>query len=186
MVEGQRAYRLARLGQSVELSARAVTIHRLELVDYLWPKLRLRVSCASGTYIRSLVRDIGRDLGCGGHCLEIFRTAIGPFTADRAVTLEKLQTGGVAAFLLPPAEAFPPQRRIVVSPQQAEALKAGRPVQMAQESRGAQSRNIAIGVPPDMSDAAGATVGVCAGDGELIAVGQFDGDCLRPVKVLVE
>jgi len=186
MVEGQRAYRLARLGQSVQLSARTVTIQSLEVVDYLWPKLRLRVSCTSGTYIRALVRDIGRDLGCGGYCLQIVRKAIGPFTAERAVTPEELQTGGVAPFLLPPAEAFPPQRRILVSPQQAQALKAGRAVKMAQDSRGTQSRNIAIGIPPDMPDAAGATVGVCVGEGELIAVGRFDRDCLRPVKVLVE
>src|SRR5438105_1438450 len=91
-VEGERAYDLARDGEVVELVARPVEIHRLELVAT--PDLDHAVftaECGKGTYVRSLARDIGRLLGCFGHVAALRRTAVGPFQAADAVGLDRLE-----------------------------------------------------------------------------------------------
>ena len=82
-VEGKRAYDLAREGQAVELAARPVRIDQVELISYAWPRLELQVDCGSGTYIRSIARDIGEILGCGGLVEVLTRTRIGPFRLGR-------------------------------------------------------------------------------------------------------
>ncbi|MEJ7590958.1 MAG: tRNA pseudouridine(55) synthase TruB [Planctomycetaceae bacterium] len=65
-VDGQRAYDLARRGEAVELAAKNVEIHSIRLLNYEWPRLELEIICGSGTYIRSIARDLGKTLGCGG------------------------------------------------------------------------------------------------------------------------
>ncbi len=89
-IAGQRAYKLSRRGEAVEIRARPVTIHRLDLVRYAWPVVELDVCCGKGTYIRSLARDLGETLGTGGHCRELRRTAIGPFTDRMARPLDEI------------------------------------------------------------------------------------------------
>ena len=79
-VAGERAYDLARAGREVVLKARPVTVHRVELLDYDWPRLELEVDCGAGTYIRSIARDVGQALGCGGLIEVLTRTKIGPVT----------------------------------------------------------------------------------------------------------
>ncbi len=90
-VEGKRAYDLARSGKDVQLSAKPVTIHELELVCYdpETQQLKLRVTCSKGTYIRSLARDIGTALDSGAHLTALRRTQVGPFTIDRCFTLDE-------------------------------------------------------------------------------------------------
>ena len=78
-VGGRRAYALARSGASVDLPERPVKVHSLEVVSYDWPLVTLDVHCGKGFYIRSLARDLGVELGTGGHCTSLRRTAIGPF-----------------------------------------------------------------------------------------------------------
>ncbi len=77
-VGGQRAYKLARAGKEITLEPRKVTIHQIELIDYSYPKLTFRAHVSSGTYIRSLVEDIGSELGTGAYMGALIRTAIGP------------------------------------------------------------------------------------------------------------
>lgn len=89
-LDGRRAYDLARKGEQVEIPARPVTIHALEVIDYAWPLLTLRVECGKGTYIRSLARDLGTSLGVGGMLASLRRTASGDFRVERASTLEQL------------------------------------------------------------------------------------------------
>jgi tRNA pseudouridine55 synthase len=89
-VGGQRAYKMARKGQAVELQARPVHVHSIELMRYEWPIVELRIHCDKGFYVRSLARDLGRALNTGGHCVAIRRTAVGPFTADSARALQAL------------------------------------------------------------------------------------------------
>jgi tRNA pseudouridine55 synthase len=89
-LDGRRAYELARKGEQVEIPARPVTIHALEVIDYAWPLLTLRVECGKGTYIRSLARDLGTSLGVGGMLTSLRRTASGDFRVERASTLEQL------------------------------------------------------------------------------------------------
>ncbi|MFW6060198.1 MAG: tRNA pseudouridine(55) synthase TruB [Phycisphaeraceae bacterium] len=88
-VEGRRAYKAARRGEALELKARVVRVDAIEVVDYQWPRLTLRVDCGRGTYIRSLGRDIGRALGTGGYLASLRRTAVGPYTVERAVSIER-------------------------------------------------------------------------------------------------
>lgn len=106
--DGQPLYKLARAGEVVEREARSVTISRLELLALDNHQLRLAVACSKGTYIRTLVEDLGRELGCGAHVAELRRTQAGPFGLAQAVTLEALERahaeGGCEAldrFLLP-------------------------------------------------------------------------------------
>src|SRR5580704_15810917 len=91
-IEGERAYDLAREGKVVELAARPVDIHRLEIVATPDPDHTvLAAECGKGTYVRALARDLGRELNCFGHVVALRRTAVGSFTQDCAVTLEALQ-----------------------------------------------------------------------------------------------
>lgn len=106
-VQGQRSYAgarkaLKRGGPEVDRpAARPVTIHSIELIDYAWPTLSIRVHCGRGTYIRSIARDLGVALGTGGYCLAIRRTAIGPYSLDRGVTMDALPDVITPEHLLP-------------------------------------------------------------------------------------
>jgi len=84
-VSGQRAYALARRGEQVELEPRPVQIHELELLDYEYPALKLRIVCGSGTYVRSLGRDLAQSLGTRAVMAALERTQIGPFQVDQAI-----------------------------------------------------------------------------------------------------
>ena len=89
-VDGQRLHHLARKQVEVDLPEREVEIKKLELLDYTKPRLRLRVTCSKGTYIRSLADDIGRDWGCGGYLANLTRTAVADFHLSEALTLEEV------------------------------------------------------------------------------------------------
>ena len=105
-VDGRRAYDRVREGEDVELAARPVTIHELEVhqvrpgVERL--EVDISVRCSSGTYVRAIARDLGAGLGVGGHLAALRRTAVGPFTLDDAQTLERLAE---ELTMLPIAEA---------------------------------------------------------------------------------
>lgn len=88
---GQKAYDLARRGETVVLDARRVVFHSIELVDWRAPELVLDVHCSAGTYIRSLAHDLGQGLGCGAHLSGLRRTASGSLSVDLAVPLDRLQ-----------------------------------------------------------------------------------------------
>lgn len=87
-INGQRAYKLARDGQEVEIPLRTVTIHSLELIDYSYPELKIRTHVSSGTYIRSLASDIGEVLGTGAYCTQLRRTSIRDWKIEDAQTLK--------------------------------------------------------------------------------------------------
>lgn len=89
-IDGKRAYKMARKGKPVEIAARPVTVHALELIRYDWPEVELDIHCDKGFYVRSLARDLGEALGTGGYCTAIRRTAVGPFTLDTAVKLNNV------------------------------------------------------------------------------------------------
>lgn len=89
-VDGKKSYELARNDTAPELPERPVQVHELQLIDYAWPLVELDIRCAKGFYVRSLARDLGRALGCGGVCCSIHRTAIGPFTDEQAVEFDDI------------------------------------------------------------------------------------------------
>jgi tRNA pseudouridine55 synthase len=91
-VGGKRASDRARGGRVIALAPRAVQIHSIDLLEYEWPLLRIRVSCGRGTYIRSLARDLGEMLGVGGYVTSLQRTRIGEFSIEQSVTLTQLTT----------------------------------------------------------------------------------------------
>lgn len=86
-IDGQRAYKLARMGEEVEMPVRTVTIHDLSIIDYSYPDLRIRTHVSSGTYIRSLAQDIGEALGTGAYCTQLRRTKIADWDIAKAQTL---------------------------------------------------------------------------------------------------
>ena len=90
-VEGKRLYELAREGIVIERKPRPVTIYELEILEISLPLIRLRISCSKGTYIRSLCRDIGERLGCGGAMEHLTRTRVGEFVIENAITLSQLE-----------------------------------------------------------------------------------------------
>lgn len=86
-INGQRAYKLARDGQTVEIPEREVTVYSLEIVEYQYPELRIRTHVSSGTYIRSLAVDIGDALGTGAYCSLLRRTTIAEHSIVQAQIL---------------------------------------------------------------------------------------------------
>lgn len=108
--QGTPLYKLARRGVAVEKPARPVMVGHLQVLDVNLPTVRLTVACSSGTYIRTLCADIGRELGCGGHLKELRRTASCGFSIDTALSLEKLAAfrdrGGLGEAVIPMNEAL--------------------------------------------------------------------------------
>lgn len=89
--EGEPMYARARRGERVDVPERQVQVHRYELTSFNSPELDLEIECGSGTYVRSLVRDLGEDLGCGAHVTALRRLWVEPFREPAMVTLEQLQ-----------------------------------------------------------------------------------------------
>ncbi len=90
-VNGQRAYKLARRGEAVELQPRTVRIDAIDILHYDWPTASLRITSGKGVYIRSLARDLGKALSTGGYLTALRRTAVGDFTLDRAHPIERFE-----------------------------------------------------------------------------------------------
>jgi tRNA pseudouridine55 synthase len=84
-IAGQRAYDLARAGKQVQMPSREVEIQRVDILEYAYPKLVLKVACGSGTYIRSLANDLGTVLRCGAYLQGLRRTKVGEWKVDDAV-----------------------------------------------------------------------------------------------------
>ncbi|MBI4101161.1 tRNA pseudouridine(55) synthase TruB [Candidatus Microgenomates bacterium] len=100
-IKGQRAYKLARQGVRFRLEPRLVEIHELKVLAYSYPKLRLRANVSSGTYIRSLARDVGERLGSGGYLSELRRTRIGDFSVKEAVPMHGINRSTLETNILP-------------------------------------------------------------------------------------
>jgi tRNA pseudouridine55 synthase len=84
-VDGRRAYKFAREGQEIELKPKLLVIDEIELIDYSFPEIKIRVVCSKGTYIRALARDIGLALNTGSHLTALERTRIGEVTLDQCI-----------------------------------------------------------------------------------------------------
>jgi len=89
-VNGERAYTLARRGDSAEIKAKQVEIKAFEITGIALPLVSFRVVCSKGTYIRSLARDFGQHLGCGAHLSKLVRTRIGPYELHKAYSIDDI------------------------------------------------------------------------------------------------
>ncbi len=90
-IKGKAAYKMARKGEVVEMKPREVEIKDIEILNYEWPVLKIRVETGSGVYIRSLARDIGEELGIGGYLADLERTRVGEFTKEESLSIEDFQ-----------------------------------------------------------------------------------------------
>jgi len=176
-VEGRRAYTEARRGAIVELAPVPITVHRLDLERFDPPVVAFSTTVSTGTYVRSLARDIGRDLGCGAHLLELRRTRIGPFAVEDAVLLGEVAPPGSAGARgwLAPAEALAwiPRRRLDRS--EVAAVRNGRAI---------PAGSLEPPVPATGPVGAPATGAVAlVGEDGLVGVAARHGDELRPRKV---
>lgn len=128
-VAGRRAYELARRGNAVELAPRAVIIHRLEVRRFVYPELELEIECGSGTYVRSLGRDLAATLGTAAVMSALERTAIGEFRVGNAVRLDELNIDNLVQYLLPPLTAVSGIPRITLNESQLKEIGHGRPIE---------------------------------------------------------
>ncbi len=170
-VAGRRAHKLARRGKTFSLEARPVEIHRLVLSAYSYPEVDVEIECGSGTYIRSIARDLGDALGCGGVMSALVRRAIGGFTVAEAISIEELHSRAIEELLVPPLAAVAHLPRWTCRPADREELVRGRPLAVLCE-------------PPRHDDA---TVALVDDAGQLLALAEYDSTegLLRPRQVFV-
>ena len=91
LIDGTRAYEMARAGEEVQMKPARITVYEMEILKFNLPELVLRVKCSKGTYIRSIARDMGVALGSGGHLIGLVRTKSGGFTVEKALKMEDLE-----------------------------------------------------------------------------------------------
>src|SRR5262249_38706790 len=123
-VTGRRAYALARRGDDVQLAPRKVNIYDIRLLSYDYPQLELEVRCGKGTYIRSLARDVGERLGCGGLIESLRRTRVGPFRVEEAISVDMPGTAA-RTHLLPMAQALADLPRLLLESAKIDLLRQG-------------------------------------------------------------
>ena len=128
--QGRPLYDLAREGVTVERASRTVTVHRLELMAWDSPLLKIEVECSKGTYIRSLAHDLGQALGCGAHLKTLARTRYGEFDISNAVSLEQVREaasdGKLETLLAPIDTALGGMTKVEVDETEAAMLKEGK------------------------------------------------------------
>jgi tRNA pseudouridine55 synthase len=128
-VAGRRAYELARRGKPVELEPRTVMVHRLEVESYNYPELKLRVECGSGTYVRSLGRDLAESLGTAAVMSELVRTAVGSFRLAEAIDPLALSRENWTECLLPPLQAVEMLPRITLDAAEVDQVRSGQAIE---------------------------------------------------------
>jgi len=161
-VDGQRAYVLARRGESVTLAPRAVTIDALELLAFSSTELELQVVCSRGTYIRALARDVARALGTVGYMSALRRTSVGPFSAIEAWSPDQLAADGLAAHILSAQRVLPEAPLLSLNAGDTRKVCNGQSIQVDGPLRPGHAW-------------------VYDPDGRLLCLGTVDGSLLRPL-----
>jgi tRNA pseudouridine55 synthase len=159
-VDGVRAYKKVRDGETVELKARPVTIDAFDLIERRGAELDVRVTCSTGTYVRALARDLGETLGVGGHLTALRRTRSGPYGIEQARTVEQLEESfDVTPLADAVSQAFP---RIEVTEEEAARIGHG--------------QRLVLEFPSSPA-------GVFAPDGRVIALVEERNDVAQPLCV---
>jgi tRNA pseudouridine55 synthase len=127
-IGGKRAYKLARKGADFELPERTITVYQINILRYEYPALEIDVECGSGTYIRSLGRDLGAALGTGGVMSALERTATGPFKVADAIRPDDLSVGSIAKRLQPAQLAVAHMPQTTVTDAELVEIRNGRPI----------------------------------------------------------
>lgn len=166
-VGGERMYDVARRGGVVDLQPVRVTVTRLELLQYQPPLVKVAVDCTSGTYIRAIARDVGASLQVGAHLTRLRRTRIGDFDVASALPLDAL-TDGVAV------------QRALLTPAQAVAHLTHRLVDAGEAAALSHGGRIPVGPVP-----VAGKVALIDETGVLLAIGEVEGESIRPRKVFL-
>lgn len=172
-IAGRRAYELARAGHTVPLQPRSVQIDRLVCERFQYPDADLELQCSSGTYVRSLVRDIGNDLGCGAVMVRLIRTRVGAFQLKDALDADtELHLRSVLQAIRPLADALQQLPTVRIDSARIEDIRHGRAIDAVACDRVLPSTECTI------VDHAGT----------VLAVAQFDdaGRSLKPRTVLID
>ena len=169
-VGGQKLYDLARKGREVERQPRPITIHELELLEFSGNEARLRVRCSKGTYIRTLCKDIGEALGCGGCMAALRRVEAGEYTLEGSIPLRQLldisEAGEDVEHLLRPVDTmFASHAKLCLTEKQARLVKNGNAF---------------------TADCADGTYRVYAPDGEFLALCKAEGGSVKTIKSFFE
>ena len=159
--DGERMYTRARRGEAVDVPSRTVQVDRFELIENNLPRLNLEIECGSGTYVRSLVRDLGEFLGCGAHVTALRRLWVEPFRDPAMFTLEQLQTLA--------AQDFAALDDTVLSVETGLAHFTQCRVDAEDELRLRKGQGIEVVVPK------GFCVAVSGDSGRLVALAESDG-----------
>ncbi len=122
---GRRAYDLARRGHQPELAPREVEVYRMKVCSYAYPELTLEIQCSSGTYVRSLGRDLAEALGTAAVMSALVRTAIGQFRIEDALPPEKLNADNISDHLLPAAAAVSMLPQLTLTDEEIARLRNG-------------------------------------------------------------
>jgi tRNA pseudouridine55 synthase len=166
--DGEPLYLRARRGETYDIEAREVEVRRFDLLGRQGDRLKLHVECGSGTYVRSLVRDLGEALGCGAHVTVLRRLWVDPFHAPKMATLDELE---VAA-----AEGIEALDRLLLP---IEAGLPGYPVAVLDEAESAKLRQ---GQPVARPEASGICLAKSR-DGRLLAMAEMGSDgLLRTIR----
>lgn len=177
-VAGQRAYDLAREGETVELKPRTVFIEWMELVDRPDEDHAVfEVGCGKGTYMRSLARDFGKALSCHGHVSALRRLAVGPFREEDAISLDYLeelaQSARAAEALLPVETALDGIPALALTDMEASKLRSGQAISMLARNNAERIRGFENG---DVLCAMAA--------GKLVAISRLEAGEIRPLRVI--
>lgn len=199
-VDGERAHRRARRGEPVELPSQEIEVHRLELLELDAPRLVVETTVSTGTYVRALARDVGRELGCGAHLTALRRTVVGPFRVEDAVSDRDLAVGDRASFVggtawRDPAAALAwlPRRRL--EPGETERVGHGgrvplgeleAPVWAATSSGPSATSGAGASRDGEPSDGEGSGPVALVYEGRLVAVAEVLDGVLQPRVVFPE
>jgi len=169
-IDGQRAYKLARDGENVEIAARPLWVEELEMVERLdADHIVLEMICGKGGYVRSIARDLGDVLGCHAHVKTLHRVWSGPFESKDGISMETVEklakTGGLDEFMLPLEQGLDDLPELRCTPEAAARLRHGNP-------------GMVLASNAEYGDEAWASL-----DGKAVAVGIYKSGELHPSRV---
>ena len=166
---GRRAHDLARQGKEVALAARPVRIDAIRVTGFAWPWLDVEVDCGKGTYIRSIARDLGDRLGCGGLVQTLRRTRVGPFTVEQGLALD---ADPASVKLRPMVDAVAGLARRTLTADEVRRLRQGQRIAITPEG---------CAPPPEATE-----VSVLDESGELVGICVVEGEQLKPHLVFAQ
>ena len=169
-IDGQRAYKLARAGEDVEIKARPLWVEELELVERVDDDhIVLEMICGKGGYVRSIARDLGQKLGCYGHVTQLHRVWSGPFEAEDGISMDLVEelakTGELDSYLRPLEDGLDDLPELRCTPESAARLRHGNPAMV-------------LASDVEYGDEAWASL-----DGKAVAVGVYKAGELHPSRV---